>query len=91
MYGLPQVGKLAYIVLIKHLQLHSYTRTGFTPGLFKHSTRDTMLRLVVGGFGLKYTAKNYTLHLIGTMRKKYPGITIDWSGRIFPGINLDWD
>ena len=38
MYGLPQAGQLAYILLIKRLQLHGYTCAGFTPGLFKHAT-----------------------------------------------------
>ena len=50
-----------------------------------------MFSLVVGDFGVKYTAKNDSLHLIETLKKKIPGITIDWSGRIFPDIHLDWD
>ena len=36
-------------------------------------------------------SQNYALHLIDTHKKKYPGITINCSGRIFPGINLYWD
>ena len=91
MYGLPQEGRLTYIVLIKHLQLHGYTRAGFKPGLYKHATRDGLFGLVVDDFGVKYTAKNDALHLIDTLKKKYPGINIDWSGRIFLGIHLDWD
>ena len=90
-YSLPQAGQLAYIALMKHLQLHGYTHIGFTPGLFKHATRDTLFSLVVDGFGVKYTAKNDALHLINTLKKKYPGITIDWSGRIFLVIHLYWD
>ena len=42
LYGLAQAGRLAYIALIKNLQLHGYTFTGFTPGLFKQSTQDTI-------------------------------------------------
>ena len=91
MYGLRQLGRLAYILLTKHLQLHGYACSGFTTGLFKHATRDTMFSLVFGEFGVKYTAKNDAFHLIKTLKKKYPGITIDWSGRIFLGIHLDWD
>ena len=90
MYGLPQTGLLAYIALTKHLQLHGYTRAGFTPGLFKHAIRYTMLSLVVDDFGVKYTAKNDALYLINTLKKQYPGITIDWSGIISLGIHLDW-
>ena len=67
MNGLPQAGQLSYITLIKHLQLYSYTRTGFTPGLFKHATQDTMFSLVVDEFEVKYIAKNDALHLIDTL------------------------
>ena len=69
MNGLPQAGQLFYITLIKHLQLHSYTRAGFTLGIFKHATHDTMFSLVVDDFGVKYTAKNDALHLIDTLNK----------------------
>ena len=72
MYGLPQVGQLDYIALIKHLQLHGYTCTGFTPGLFKHEKLDTMFSLVVDEFGVKYTHKNDALHLINTPKKNTP-------------------
>ena len=91
MYGLPQAGQFAYIALIKHLQLHGYTRAGFTPGLFKHETRNILLSLVVGDFGVKYTSKNDALYLIDTLKKKYPGITIDWSGILLLVIHLYWD
>ena len=47
MYGLPKSGQPSYIALIKHLKLHGYTRAGFTPGLFKHATRDTKFSLVL--------------------------------------------
>ena len=91
MCGLPQSGQLAYIYLIKHLQLHGFNREGFTPVLFKHATQDTMFSLIVDDFGVKYTPKNDELHFIDTPKKKYTGITIDWIGRIFLGIHLGWD
>ena len=90
-YGLPQSGRLDYIELIKHIQLHGYTRAGFPPNLFKHVTRDTMFSLVVDDFGMKSTAKNEALRLIDTLKKKYPSINIDWSGKIFLIIHLEWD
>ena len=71
-YGLPQEGQIAYILLIKHLKLHSYTRAGFTPGLFKCATLDTSLCFVVGDFEVKYTANNDALHLINTLEKNTP-------------------
>ena len=70
MYGLPQSGQLVYIAPIKHLQLDGYTRAGFTPGLFKHATRDNFFSLVIDDFGVKYTAKNDALHLIYTLNEK---------------------
>ena len=90
MYGIPQAGQFAYIDLIKHLKLHGCTNAGFGSGLFKDKIRDTMFILVVDDFGVKYTTINDALHLIDTMNKKYPGITIDWTGRMFIGINLYW-
>ena len=72
MYGLPQAGQLAYIALSKYLQLHGYTHAGFTLGLFKHATRDTLFCFVVDEFGVKYTAKNYALHLIKTLKENNP-------------------
>ena len=72
MYGLPQAGQLAYIALIKHLQLHGYTRAGFTPGIFKHTTRDNLFSLVVDDFGVKYTSKNDALDLIDTLKENTP-------------------
>ena len=89
MYGLPQAGILAFITLIKHLQLHCYTRSGFTPGIFKPATRDTMFSLVIDDFGVKYTDKKYALHLIDTLKKKLPGITIYCIISIFLGIHLN--
>ena len=87
MYGLPQAGRIDYIATIKHLQLHGYTRTGFTPGLFKHATRDNMFTLDIDNFGLKYTSKNDALHLIDTLKKKYPDIAIDRIGIISLGVH----
>ena len=46
-YGLPKSGQLAYIALIKHLQLHGYNSTGFTPCLFKNATQYTLFCFVV--------------------------------------------
>ena len=72
MYGLPQVGPLGYIFIIKHLQLHGYTRAGFTPGLFKHATLNTLFSVVFDDFGVKYTDKNDALNFINILKKKIP-------------------
>ena len=72
MYGIPQEGLLSYIVLIKYLQIHGYTRVGFTAGLFKNATQYTLFSLVVDCFVVKYTAKRDALHLINTLKKNTP-------------------
>lgn len=90
MYGLPQAGRLAYIQLIKHLKLHGYERAGYTPGLFKHKTRDTIFSLVVDDFGVKYTSQDDANHLIAALKERFT-ITTDFDGKIFLGLHLDWD
>ena len=49
----------------------------FTPGLFTHKTRDIVLSLVVDDFGVKYTKREDTEHLLKTIQDRYP-IKVDW-------------
>ena len=58
MYGLPQVGCMAYLKLKRHLAADSYLPTGHTLGLFKHITRPVMFNLVVDNFRVKYQENN---------------------------------
>ena len=50
-----------------------------------------MFSFVFDVLGVKYISRNDAFHFIDTPDKKYPGITIEWSGRTFLGIHLDWD
>jgi hypothetical protein len=90
MYGLPQAGRLAYESLLEHLNKAGYVRTGITPGLFRHTSRDIIFSLVVDDFGVRYTRKEDALHLINHLEKDYV-CTTDWDGKIFLGMHLQWD
>jgi hypothetical protein len=54
MYGLPQAGILANLLLAKRLAPHGYRHTNSTPGLWAHDTLPVTFSLVVDDFGVKY-------------------------------------
>ena len=76
-YGLKEAGYLSNMELKRILAKEGYVPSKFTPGLFMHNTRDITFSLVVDGFGVKYTNKANTDHLIKTIEARYP-ITINW-------------
>jgi hypothetical protein len=53
MYGLPQSGLLANKLLKKTLNKHSYNRSKYIPGLWKHKWRPVQFTLVGDNFGVK--------------------------------------
>ena len=91
MYGLPQSGKLANEQLQRNLEPYGYTPCKYTPGLWKHKTRPKYFTLVVDDFGIKYQNKTDIEHLISTLKRFYPKITVDWEGKLYCGITLNWD
>ena len=90
MYGLLQAGRLANDQLKQHLQKYGYIHSNRTNGLLTHQTLDTVFTLVVDNFGIKYTSKENTNHLISALQDLYK-ITIDWTGQHFIGIDLWWN
>ena len=90
MYGLPQAGKLAHDLLKDHLAKYDFVPARFTPGLWKHKTRNIRFCLVVDDFGVKYTRKEDALFLINALKERYT-IYEDWSGSKYIGITLKWD
>ena len=90
MYGLKQAGFLANKQLKEVLGKAGYYASKHTPGLFLHKTRPINFTLVVENFGVKYTNKNNALHLVNTLRAKYP-IKEYWLVKRYIGIYLDWD
>ena len=90
MYGLPQLGRLAYDKLLTHLEKGGYYPTLHTPRLFRHCTNDTTFCLIVDDFEVKYTSKQNAQHLIDHLNSQYK-TTVDWEGRVFCGMHLEWD
>ena len=77
MYGLPQAGLLANILLEKKLNRHGYFQSKIIPGLWTHTTRPIQFTLVVDDFGVKYVGKEHAEHLMSVLRESYT-ITHDW-------------
>lgn len=90
MYGLPQAGRIADDVLVKHLEPYGYHPCKFTPGLWKHKTKSIMFTLVVDDFGVKYDSKTNTEHLLAALQSKYT-VTMNWKGDLYAGISLKWN
>mmetsp|Transcript_39157 Transcript_39157/g.55119 ORF Transcript_39157/g.55119 Transcript_39157/m.55119 type:complete len:103 (+) Transcript_39157:34-342(+) len=64
MYSLPQAGYIRYEQLKKFLTPHGYHKCNIMPRLWKYATRPIQFCLVVDDFGVKYTNKDNTHHLI---------------------------
>ena len=89
-YGLKESRKLANIKLQVVLEAEGYKPCRFTHRLYKHETRNIVFSLVVDDFGVKYTNKYNTDHLIMTLQKKYT-IKMNWIGDYYLGMTLEWN
>jgi hypothetical protein len=69
MYGLPQAGILANLLLSKRLAPHGYRQTKTTPGLWAHDTLPVTFSLVVDDFGVKYEGLANAHHLINALEQ----------------------
>jgi hypothetical protein len=90
MYGLPQSGILAFNQLKTHLATHDYAPCTHTLGLRTHSTPDITFSLVVNDFGIKYTNRDNTMHLLTSLEELYT-VTTDWTGSLYLAMTLNWD
>ena len=81
---------MAQELLEKRLNGKGYRQSKYTPGLWKHDTREIQLTLVVDDFGIKYVGKENVVHLIETLKKHYT-ISKDWGENKNVGLTLDWD
>ena len=79
LYGLKEDGKLANVDLEKVLATKGYHPCRFTPGLYRHKTRNTKFALCTDDFACSITSKADAEHLIATLKTKYE-ITVDWKG-----------
>ena len=80
MYGLPQAGLLAQILLEERLQKHGYEQSKLTPGFWKQKGRPICFTLVVDDFGVKYVRKERARHLVSVLKEHYE-ISEYWEGK----------
>ena len=90
-YGLPQAGKLANEFLRKKLAPHGYFEVNHAPGLWKHITRPLQFTLVVNDYGVKYTRRKDTEHLLRILGTEFTAVSTDWEGALYCGITLEWN
>jgi hypothetical protein len=90
MYGLPQAGILANQLPARHLGVHGYHQTKFTPGLWRHVTHTIQFTLAVDDFGVQYVGQEHAQHLIDALEQVYT-VSKDWTGGLYCGITLNWE
>jgi hypothetical protein len=90
MYGLPQAGLLANVLLAKRLAKHGYSPVPRTHGLWTHTWRPLKFSLVVDNFGVMYVGQEHAEHLKAALEENYE-ISTDWEGALYCGIKLTWD
>ena len=90
MPGLKQASRIANDRLKSHLAQFGFAPVPRTPALWKHNTKPILFSLVVDDFGVKYTGKENSNHLIQDLQKLYT-ISIDRTGSLFCGLTIDWD
>ena len=87
MYGLKQVGILAYTYLKQFLATFEFYPVKYTHGLWKHETRPIMFTLTVDDFGVKYEHVSDVQYLLTALQQRYEVVT-DWTGTRYCGITL---
>jgi hypothetical protein len=90
MYGLPQAGLLANVLLAKRLAKHGYSPVPRTSGLWTHKWPPINFSLVVDDFGVVYVGREHVEHLKAALEDNYE-ISTDWEGAMYCVIKLTWD
>jgi hypothetical protein len=90
MYGLPQAGLMANILLAKILARYGYSPVPHTHGLWTHKWRPIKFSLVVDNFGIMYVGQEHAEHLKAALEENYE-ISTDWDGALYCEIKLTWD
>jgi hypothetical protein len=79
MYGLPQAGLLANVLLEKRLAKHGYSPVPHTHGIWTHKWRPIKFSLFVDDFGVMYVGREHDEHLKAALEENYE-ISTDWEG-----------
>jgi hypothetical protein len=86
MYGLPQAGLLANVLLAKILAKHGYSPVPHIHGLWTHKWRPIKFSLVVDDFGVMYVGREHAEHLKAALEENYE-ISTDWDVRFTTASN----
>jgi hypothetical protein len=90
MYGLPQAGYIAQQDLGKLLRDNGFYECPRTPQVFRHSTRNLTMSIVVDDFGVVYTSIADIAWLRDMLQTKYE-LKVDMTGTKYIGITLEWN
>ena len=82
MPGLKQSGRISNDQLKAHLAKFGFAPVPRTPELWKHDTKPIWFSLVADDFGVKYTGKDNSNHLIQSLQKLHT-IYINWTSSLF--------
>ena len=77
MYGLKHTGILAYTLLCRHLKESGYITIISPTGIWKHTTRETIVCLGVDNFRVEHHRKEDADHLLHTLGHTY-SYTVYW-------------
>ena len=88
--GLKQARRIASDRLPKNLIRNGYTPVPHIPSLWGHHTSDLLFSIVISNFGIKYTQKEDSDHLLKSLQEDNV-IIKDWTGDKYPGLTLKWD
>ena len=90
MPGINQAGRITSGRRTKNLERNGYALVPHTPSLWRHHTSYLLLPLVVDDFGIKYTRKGDSDHLLKSLWEDYE-ITENWTGEKYLGLTIKWD
>ena len=90
MLGLKQSRKLDRNRLTKNLDINGYETLKHTPYLWRYHTSDLVFSLVVENFGINYTVKEDTYHMLKYLWVDYE-ITKKCTGEKYLGLILKWE
>ena len=87
MYGLPQEGRIAKILLTINITPHGYCQYRHIPGLWNQKWIPVNLYLLVDDSGVKYVGKQHVENLINCINKHYT-VSVEYTGSLYYVVML---